>query len=85
MDETEDCTNYIGAVEKAYNPESQSFTTYPINSLINFKYDKFTVNYDDLTKDIYTYYLEGQIVGRIDISYTDSTKELISIGELVDV
>jgi len=75
------CPDYTSesAIIGAYRPDSESLAGSPINSLINFNYDNFTIDYSDLTKDVFKFYLGTVLSGTIEISYLNANKtEMIS-------
>jgi hypothetical protein len=81
---TNNCPPYTPpiAIVGAYREDSETFAVSPINSLINFEYDSFTVDRTtDTLRDIYSYFFKGTPVGIIELTYADLAKEVLIQGK----
>ena len=63
------------AISNAYREESETFAVTPVNSLINFEYDKVTVDRTtDSLREIFSFFMASVPVGIIELTYTDVSK-----------
>lgn len=77
--------NHVYALTKSYRKESDSLSSAPINSLINFEYDSFDIIDHPInnTKQLFIFRLGIESAGTIELTYSDSSKKILQSGRRV--